>query len=472
MAARTRLSLAPTEGYSRSRSYAGAPNSWSVSIFGHCRRSPAESMSPPCPSAPRTTGRATPSTPCCIAEHLEAFLETAKRHADGSSLPEFVEQEFRDFLTCGVLAHGFARLRCADCAVERLVPFSCKGRGFCPSCGGRRMTERAARIVDEVLPRVPVRQWVLSLPYRLRYLLAWDHALARAVLGVFVRVLLGFQRHRARRYGIRDGRSGCVTVIQRFGGGLNLNIHFHTLLFDGVFCAKGEEGMLDFRPLPPPTDEEVGVVLARITARLQRLLERRGLESGGADLCQADPVVEESPALAGISSASIQGRIALGPCAGARMWRVGDDPDAPWVLSTAPRHAYLAGLRSPRQRRGAGSRSHSAGATVPLSAPSGGGPGSAPAPGRWPHRAHAQDRVGGRHAPARVRAPGAAREARRAHPTAAYQPRALPRRACAARGSDIVHPFVKCLESRGCVNRRCDSLSEACVPPRPSRLCE
>src|SRR3989441_4714275 len=249
-----------------------------------------------------------------IAEHLEAFLETAKRHADGSSLPGFVEQEFRDFLTCGVLAHGFARLRCADCAVERLVPFSCKGRGFCPSCGGRRMTECAARIVDEVLPRVPVR------------------------------VLLGFQRHRARRYGIRDGRSGCVTVIQRFGGGLSLNIHFHTLLFDGVFCAKGEEGMLEFRPLPPPTDEEVGVVLARIAARVQRLLKRRGLDTGGADLCQADPVVEESPALAGISSASIQGRIALGPCAGARMWRVGDDPDAPWVLSTAPRHAYLAGF--------------------------------------------------------------------------------------------------------------------------------
>jgi len=55
-----------------------------------------------------------------IAEHLEAFLETAKRHTDGSLLPGFVEQEFRDFLTCGVLAHGFARLRCTDCAFERL----------------------------------------------------------------------------------------------------------------------------------------------------------------------------------------------------------------------------------------------------------------------------------------------------------------------------------------------------------------
>jgi hypothetical protein len=152
-----------------------------------------------------------------IDAHLDVFLETARHHADGAPLPGFVEQEFREFLTCGILAHGFARLRCTECALERLVPFSCKGRGFCPSCGGRRMTEGAARLVDGVLPRVPVRQWVLSLPYRLRYLLAWDHGLARAVLAVAVRVLLGFQCQRGRHAGIRGGRSGSVTVIQRFG---------------------------------------------------------------------------------------------------------------------------------------------------------------------------------------------------------------------------------------------------------------
>ena len=60
-----------------------------------------------------------------IDEHLEAFLDTARRNADGPPLPEFVEYEFSDFLTCGVLAHGFARLRCTECALERLVPFSC-----------------------------------------------------------------------------------------------------------------------------------------------------------------------------------------------------------------------------------------------------------------------------------------------------------------------------------------------------------
>jgi hypothetical protein len=99
-----------------------------------------------------------------IQDHLDDFLRAAADRADGPGLPEFIAREFREYLTCGVLAHGFARVRCARCALERLVPFSCKGRGFCPSCGGRRMTERSAHLVDEVLPSVPVRQWVLTLP--------------------------------------------------------------------------------------------------------------------------------------------------------------------------------------------------------------------------------------------------------------------------------------------------------------------
>ena len=277
-----------------------------------------------------------------IEAHLDAFLDAAAHHAEGARLPMFVEQEFRDFLTCGVLAHGFARLRCSDCAFERLVPFSCKGRGFCPSCGGRRMTESAARLVDHGLPHVPIRQWVLSLPYRLRYILAWNHDLCRAVLGVYARALLAFQCQRARQRGIRDGRSGCVTVIQRFGGGLNLNVHFHTLVLDGVFTER-ERDTLHFQPAPPPTEEEIGVLLATIARRVRRLLRRRGFDAD-PDLAPADPVTAESAALAGISSASIQGRIALGRRAGARVWRVGEEPDAPWVFSRAPRHAHLEGF--------------------------------------------------------------------------------------------------------------------------------
>jgi hypothetical protein len=97
------------------------------------------------------------------------------------------------------------------------------------------MTERAAHLVDHVLPRARVRQWVLSLPFELRYRLAWDHRLCRAVLAVYTRALRGFYRKRAKASGHRGGRTGTVTVIQRFGGALNLNVHFHTLAVDGVF---------------------------------------------------------------------------------------------------------------------------------------------------------------------------------------------------------------------------------------------
>ncbi|HIE94708.1 MAG TPA: IS91 family transposase, partial [Acidobacteria bacterium] len=104
-----------------------------------------------------------------VRDHFETFRAQAADLRDGEGLPGFVEQEFHKFLQCGALGAGFARFRCVGCGFDRLVPFSCKSRALCPSCGGRRMTERAAHLVDHVFPRVPVRQWGLSLPYRLRY---------------------------------------------------------------------------------------------------------------------------------------------------------------------------------------------------------------------------------------------------------------------------------------------------------------
>ena len=176
-----------------------------------------------------------------VHEHFETFRAHAARLREGEGLPRFVEAEFRDFLRCGSLAGGFARFQCGACGLDRLVAFSCKGRGFCPSCGGRRMTERAAHLVDHVFPDVPVRQWVLSLPYRLRYRLAWDHDLCRAVVAVFVRAVLRCLRDRACDDGAGDGRGGAVAVVQRFGGALNLNVHVHALVLDGVFArGRGE----------------------------------------------------------------------------------------------------------------------------------------------------------------------------------------------------------------------------------------
>ena len=208
-----------------------------------------------------------------------------------------MKREFEAYLRCGILAHGFARVRCEGCAFEHLVPFSCKGRGFCPSCGGRRMAAHAAQLVEAVLPRVPVRQWVLTLPYRLRYRLAWDHGLTRAVLGVYARVLQDFYSRRAHRPGLGKGRTGMLTVIQRFGSGVNLNVHFHTLVLDGVFIER-PQGRLEFHAATPPSDDDVAQVLATIRHRVRRRLARRGLESAQPSRAHPDGLSEVSPVLA------------------------------------------------------------------------------------------------------------------------------------------------------------------------------
>jgi len=107
------------------------------------------------------------------------------------------------------------------------------------------MTERVAHLVDEVVPPVPARQWVLTLPYRLRYLLECDHGRSRAVFAVHAHALVQFHRQQAQRQGIPAGSTGTVTAVQRFGGGLNLNVHFHTLALDGVFT-RSPAGPLAF----------------------------------------------------------------------------------------------------------------------------------------------------------------------------------------------------------------------------------
>jgi len=85
-------------------------------------------------------------------------------------------------LECGIQTHGFLGLRCGKCGHDKLLAFSCKRRGFCPSCGASRMSQTAAHLVDHVIPHVPVRQWVLSLPIQLRLLLAAQPELVTPVL--------------------------------------------------------------------------------------------------------------------------------------------------------------------------------------------------------------------------------------------------------------------------------------------------
>jgi len=112
---------------------------------------------------------------------------------------------------------------------------------------------------------------------------------------------------------------------------------------DGVF-SEAHSGTLEFHPAPAPSDEEVAQVLTAVRHQVRALLVRRGLEPGDDATGPADRLAEESPVLAGIVSASVQGRVALGPRAGARVRRLGRDVDVEDVGSRGPRQAHVDGF--------------------------------------------------------------------------------------------------------------------------------
>jgi hypothetical protein len=204
-----------------------------------------------------------------VQQHvMTLFAEAEARSEYGLGYPAHVRREFSRFLGCGQYARGFARVKCADCGFERLLPFSCKGRSICPSCISRRMADTAAHLVDHVLPLAPYRQWTLSLPHDIRLLVIRNPDLLSRVLQLFLRTVFAYQRRRARQDGINNPMPGAVTMLQFWGSVLQLTPHAHSWLPDGVFHT-GEDGQLRFHRLLPPSDEDVEVLLLRIEKRVR-----------------------------------------------------------------------------------------------------------------------------------------------------------------------------------------------------------
>ena len=260
-----------------------------------------------------------------VEEHYPAL--EARLAAEGRALPRYIAREFEDFLACGRLENGFLRLACDGCRAERLVAFSCKRRGFCPSCGARRMAESAAHLVDEVFPERPVRQWVLSVPHPLRLLFANDPEIMGAALGVVHRCLAA---HLIAKVGLskKDARTGAVALIQRFGGALNLNVHFHMLVLDGVYIERAD-GSLRFRRVGAPTTAELEGLTRTLARRIGRLLERRGLlERDAENAWLAGDEHAEPAAIDTLHAASITYRVAIGPHAGRKAFTVRTLPPA------------------------------------------------------------------------------------------------------------------------------------------------
>ncbi len=257
-----------------------------------------------------------------VRAHLAAFLRLAeKRYA--RPLPRYVRRAFEQYLRCGIPEHGFLRLRCDDCGHDRVVAFSCKERGTCPSCAGRTMSNTAAHLVDRVLPNVPIRQWVLSLPNELRVLAAKRAEVVAAIDRILFREIQRWLEHsRAeqpltpleRAHGPRDGKAGAVTFVQRFGGSLNLHVHFHVLVLEGLFTRpRGDDGAHPiFHPALPPSRTELLAVLVRVQRAVRAWLRRRGLDPSAPrhDSSDSSPEDEDPDALDALDACA---RIAIQP---------------------------------------------------------------------------------------------------------------------------------------------------------------
>jgi hypothetical protein len=178
-----------------------------------------------------------------------------------------LRREAEAFLQCGQLRYGFVEVSCEACHEARLVAFSCKGRGWCPSCTNRRAVETGAAL-EATLPFVRHRQWTLSIPFSLRFTVVKQPALLQTLASLLVRAVWRRHRQAARRLGASDVPfGGAVVFTQWFGSTLQLTPHLHVLVPDALWRGDGEA-----LPVPPPTDDEVTTVLARVLRQARRRL--------------------------------------------------------------------------------------------------------------------------------------------------------------------------------------------------------
>lgn len=279
-----------------------------------------------------------------VRENLLSFIELAEADPSSASLPDYIKKEFHEFLDCGMLQKGFLRVRCEDCHHERLLAFSCKKRGFCPSCTGRKQALTTEFVMEELLPHVPIRQYVLSFPFAVRFLLAARPAVLSDVLTIVNRAISALVNRKARaaqpNLSKAELHTGAVSFIQRWGSSLNLNCHFHILVPEGVWALEQEEAKATFHPMDQPSNEEISNLCTQIATRVMRYLKRKGFM--GEEHFE-DP--GEPTPLSSIQAASIKSLIALGERVGMGVRRLGAVPHIDFAMQLkGPRCASLHGF--------------------------------------------------------------------------------------------------------------------------------
>src|SRR5690554_873771 len=141
------------------------------------------------------------------------------------------------YLDCGDPHFGFARVKCENCKNEYILPFSCKRRHFCPSCHQKRVVEFGEHLYEEVLKNVSHRQWVFSLPKRLRPYFMYDRKMLAKLSRCAWKVLSDYIKQSVP---VDNPMPGAVISVQTFGEFLNFNPHLHIIATNGCFYGNGE----------------------------------------------------------------------------------------------------------------------------------------------------------------------------------------------------------------------------------------
>jgi hypothetical protein len=139
------------------------------------------------------------------------------------------------FFGCGLPEGGFARVRCDVCGNEYLVAFSCKQRGFCPSCSAKRAALWAEFVREQVIRPVPHRHLVFALPKILRPAFRNRRCLLPKLALCVWKALSAFLREDTGG----DALSAAIVSIQTAGEFLNWHPHLHVLAPAGAFRTDG-----------------------------------------------------------------------------------------------------------------------------------------------------------------------------------------------------------------------------------------
>ena len=188
------------------------------------------------------------------------------------------------------------------------------------------MVDTAAFLVDKVIPdEAPVRQWVLSLPYRVRFVCAHDPAALAAVRRILVRAIAGYYERTAARLGKPRPRAGAVAFVQRFDSALRLNVHFHVLWLDGVYSHQLGRIGVEWCEHEQVTDADVALLVRRIRDRVRRKLRQLGKWPEDGDASDTDVACADAgeQLLLELDAAAVQGVALSGERAGKRDVRVG-----------------------------------------------------------------------------------------------------------------------------------------------------